>query len=92
MSELYIDQIVNWLFCFRDQINRSLWFVNWTLTSLSTKWCQACKLLPAKDLLKATFKGFDLKTVATVALFFCTILYKDGYWLLKGVSSSHASS
>jgi hypothetical protein len=38
------------------------------------------------------WQGFDLRTVATVALFFCTMLYKDGYLLLKGVLSNQASS
>jgi hypothetical protein len=51
MTELNKDQTVNWPFCFRDQIKWSLWSLNWTFTSLETKWCQACKLLPTKDLL-----------------------------------------
>jgi hypothetical protein len=35
--------------------------------------------VPSKDLLVATFKGFDPRTIAAVAFFFCTMLYKDGY-------------
>ena len=84
INVLYIDWTVKWPFCVRDQKIVSLWSVNWTFAILATKLCQACKLLPTKDLRKATFNGFDQRTIATVALFFRTMLYMDGYWFLTG--------
>jgi len=92
INVLYMDRTVKWPFCVRDKKKISLWSVNWTFAILATKLCQACKLLPTKDLRKATFKGVDRRTVATVALLFHTMLYRDGYWYLKGVLSSQASS
>jgi len=39
---LYIDRTVNWLFCFNVHKKVSFWSVNWTFTTLATRWSQAC--------------------------------------------------
>ena len=69
--------------CCKDHRNVSLCPVSWILISLATSWCHEIKLWPTNKRLKDTFNGFDLNTMATVALFFRTMLYRSGYKYFK---------
>ena len=72
--------------------NLSLSYVNWNSTTLLTSSGQYVKLLPTIASLKDIFSGVVLSTWATVTFFFLTMLYKVGYFRIRGLFPSHKSS
>ena len=89
---LYMDRTKNSPSCCRDHTKLSLWSCSWISITLATGWCHESKLLATRDLQKETFSGIELRTELTKADFFLTMLYRAGYWFLRGSFPSHVSS
>jgi len=76
----------------RDHTKMSLWSCSWISITLATSWCHKSKLLATRDLRKEIFSGVELRTWLTNADFFLAMLYRVGYWFLRGLLSSQESS
>lgn len=88
---LYMDLTENTPFLWRDHTNIFLPSWRFTCTILVTRSCHSKSLAPTKDLLKDILSGDVLKTSATVACFFRTMLYKFGYWDFNVRFPNHVS-